>query len=254
MLEFFNTIVYVPLYNALAALVDIIPTADLGIAVILLTLLVKLVLLPLSLKAAHTQHALKELEPQLKQIRDKYKNNNEEVARRTLALYKENDVSIFASILVAIIQIPIVIALYFVFLHIIQSYAFDPSLLYSFVSVPAAVSHMFLGFVDLTHKSIALAVLAALAQFFQGLVAMPKPVEKKPGEARTFQEDLAKSFSVQMKYVLPIVIGIAAYTISSAIALYFIASAVFAVAQEYISRWSIRRKAASKKRNLEKTV
>ncbi len=243
---FFHSIIYVPIYNALAFTVAVLPTGDIGLAVIILTIAVKVVLLPLSIKAAHTQHAMKEIDPLARELKEKYKNNSEELAKRTLALYKEKEINPFSSVFLALIQIPVIIGLYFVFISEVKTFTFDPTLLYSFTLIPHAVSAQFLGFFDLTQKSIPLAVIAAITQYFQGVVAMPKPAVKKAGEARSFQDDLTQSFSLQMRFVLPVVIGFVAYAVSSAVALYFITSALFAVMQEYISRWSIKRKVAAR--------
>ena len=85
---FFETL-YRPLYNLLVWLIDILPHADVGFAVIILTIIVKVILLPLSKKAIKTQLLMKDIEPALKDLREKYKDNNQELAHKTLDLYKE---------------------------------------------------------------------------------------------------------------------------------------------------------------------
>ena len=113
----FNTVFYQPLYNGLVFLFDLLPWFDAGIIVILFTFIVKLILFPLSKKSLTAQAEMKKLEPELKGIREKYKDNQQETARRTMELYREHKVNPFASILIIIIQIPIVFALYFIFLR-----------------------------------------------------------------------------------------------------------------------------------------
>jgi len=228
--EIFHTVVYTPLYNALIALLDIGPWVDMGVAVIVLTLIVKTAMFPLSLKAARTQRVMKDLESPMKELREKYKDNREEQGRRLLALYRDNNVNPFSSFLVLFIQLPVILGLYFVFLKGGLP-TIDPTLLYSFVPQPGSdVSMHFLGLIDLTAKNIPLAILAGISQHFQARLALPDLAPKK--ENATFQEDFARSLQVQMKYVLPFVIMFVAYVASAAVALYWITSNIFAIGQE----------------------
>jgi len=228
--EIFHTVVYTPLYNALIALLDVGPWVDMGVAVIVLTLIVKTAMFPLSLKAARTQRVMKDLEGPMKELREKYKDNREEQGRRLLALYRDNNVNPFSSFLVLFIQLPVILGLYFVFLKGGLP-TIDSTLLYSFVPQPDSdVSMHFLGLIDLTAKNIPLAILAGISQHFQARLALPDLAPKK--ENATFQEDFARSLQVQMKYVLPFVIMFVAYVASSAVALYWITSNIFAIGQE----------------------
>src|SRR3989344_7953636 len=162
----FHTYIYEPLYNALALLVAVVPGADVGIAIILLTCLVRLILFPLSLKASRTQIVMREIDPKLKELRETHKDNREELARRTMALFKEHKVNPLAGFLLILIQLPIIIGLYFLFFNEGGAAAFDPAFLYSFVPPPEEASFVFLGLIDLAGKSIVLALLVAASQFF----------------------------------------------------------------------------------------
>jgi len=115
MLNFFNAVFYDPLYNGLVLLIDILPSADVGIAVIILTLLVKVLILPLSIKATRTQMKLKVLEPKIKELQTTYKDKREEQALKMMEMYREAKVNPFSSIFLLLIQLPIIIALYIVF-------------------------------------------------------------------------------------------------------------------------------------------
>jgi len=233
----FHTAIYQPIYNALAALVSVVPGADVGIAIILLTILVKLILLPLSLVAVRSQMAMQEIDPELKRLRKDLKGKPEELARQTMALFKEKKVKPFASILLVFVQLPVIIGLYFVFLKEGSGAGFDPALLYAFISVPSTVSFNFLSFIDLTSASIVLAFLVAASQFVASSLVLPKPAAKTNDEGPSFQSDFARSMHIQMRYVFPVIIGIIAYVISAAIALYFLVSNLFAIGQElYVRR------------------
>lgn len=233
----FDATIYHPIYNALAFLVNIVPGADVGIAIILLTIVIKLILFPLSMVAVRTQIIMRELDPKLKELRKELKDKPEELARKTLALFKENRVNPFASILLIIIQLPVIIGLYFVFFNEGNGGGFDPNILYSFIAEPMNASFSFLGLVDLTSSSIVLALLVAASQYVVSRMMMPTAPEQPDGEKRSFQADLQKSMHVQMRYVFPIVIGVIAYVISAAVALYFLVSNLFAIGQEiYVKR------------------
>jgi YidC/Oxa1 family membrane protein insertase len=226
-----NVVLYEPLLNALAFLVSIIPGGDVGLAVILLTILVKIALLPLSHRSIESQSKMNLLAPELNKIK-KSGASKEEQARLTFELYKKNNTNPFSGCLLLLIQIPIIFALYYVFFKGIN---FDSGLLYSFIHVPDSISMLFLGFIDITQKSLLLAVLAGVSQFLQAYY-MPAPAPMG-GDKGSFQENFAKSMHLQMKYIFPIIVAFIAYSISGAVALYWITSNIFMVGQQlYIKK------------------
>lgn len=229
----FHSFIYEPIYNALAFLVAVIPGGDVGVAIIILTLGIKFALFPLSLAAVKTQASMRDIDPELKRIRKEFEHNKEESARQTMALLKEKKVNPFASIFLVLIQIPIILGLYFVFRLEGGGGGFDPTLLYAFTPFPSTASFVFLGLVNLTGQSLILAALVAATQFYAARLMVPAPV----GEEGSLSHDLAKSMHVQMRYVLPIVMGVVSYVISAAIALYFLISNLFQIFQElYVKR------------------
>jgi YidC/Oxa1 family membrane protein insertase len=237
MKELFNDLVYLPLYNGLIGILDLGPWVDMGIAVILLTIIVKTLLFPLSLKAARTQLLMKELEEPMKEIREKYKDDRETQGRKLLELYREKGVNPFSSFATLLIQIPVILGLYFVFLKGGLPEV-DTALLYSFIPEPDTVNMFFLNLIDMAGKSAPLAVLAGLTQYYQARLALP---EQKPrSDDATFQEDFARSMHMQMKYVLPVVIVFVAYLASAAVALYWITSNIFAIGQEIYVKKRLR--------------
>lgn len=224
------------MYNALIALVAIIPGSDVGIAVILLTVIIRLLLLPFSLSAARTQLAMKTLEPKLKALKEKHKGNREQEALETLALYREEKINPFSSILMVLVQIPVLFALYWVFWK--ESFtALNTGLLYAVTPVPELVSVLFLGYISIMGKSMVLAILAGATQFWQAHAAL-KGTMKAPEGSTGFQADFQKVMGMQLKYAFPVLIGIISYTTSSAIALYFITTNIAGVVQE----WYVHRK------------
>lgn len=221
-----NSLLYQPLLNALAFLVSVIPGGDVGLAVIILTILVKIALLPLSHRSIESQAEMSRLAPELNKIK-KSGASKEEQAKQTFELYKIHKVNPFSGCLLVLIQIPIIFALYYVFFKGIN---FDTGLLYSFVHIPSEVNMIFIGMVNVTEKSLVLAVLAGLTQFLQAYF-MPKPVVSSDS-GNSFQDNFAKSMHMQMKYIFPFVVAFIAYTISGAVALYWITSNVFMTLQQ----------------------
>lgn len=233
-----HTVFFDPIYNGLIFLVDVVPGGDVGIAIIILTVIVKVFLLPVSLSAARTQHVMRDIEPKLAEIKERTKDDREALARETLAAYRDAGVSPFSSIFLLFIQIPIVIALY------LSVYSgggvrlpdVNTAILYSFIPTPETASMLFLGMVDIAAKSLPLAVLAGVTQFFQARLSFPTPAPKVEGAKPSFKDDFARSMHLQVKYVMPIIIFFFAYTISSSVALYFVVSNLLGIAQEYIVR------------------
>lgn len=229
--DIWDIVLYKPLLNALAFLVSVIPGGDVGLAVVILTILVKLLLFPLSQKSIESQMAMTLLAPELDKIK-KSGGSKEEQARLTFELYKKNKTNPFSGCLLILIQIPIIFALYYVFFKGIN---FESGLLYSFVHVPEKINMIFLGIVNIGEKSLLLAVLAGLSQYLQ-VHFMPKPANIA-GAPGSFGASFAKSMHIQMKYFFPPLVAWIAYSISGAVALYWITSNIFAVIQQiYVSR------------------
>ncbi len=243
MIAIWNKLFYYPIYNALIFLMATITMGDVGFAVILLTLIVKLALFPFSKKSIKSQILLKKLDPELKKIKKDFPDKQEQ-AKQTFALYKEYGVNPFSGCLLVIIQIPVIFGLYYAFY---KGLSLGNVPLYSFVHYPLDANSMFLGMFDLTSKSLLFAVLAGVTQFFQAHLMYPKKTKEEkelellnaPKE-KNFQEEIAKSMTMNMKYVLPVFIGFVAYQISAAVALYWIVSNIATIAQEWYIRRSLK--------------
>jgi len=236
--DFFNAVFYDPIYNALVALVALIPGSDVGIAVVLVTVVIRLVLLPFSLSAARTQRAMKSMEPRLKELKETHKGDKEKEALETLALYREAKVNPFASILMVFIQIPVLLALYFVFFY--EPFpAINAARLYAFTPTPDAASLEFLGIISVAGKSMVLAFLAGVTQFYQAHLALSGTM--KPSDTKSVQNDFQRIMGMQLKYVFPFIIGVISYTTSGAIALYFITTNLAGALQELYVRRALQK-------------
>src|SRR3989338_4353919 len=221
-----DIVLYKPLVNILAFLISIVPGGDVGVAIIVLTILVKVILYPLSQRAIVSQAKMNLLAPELNKIKASGASK-EEQARLTFELYKTNKTNPFSGCLLILIQIPIIFALYYVFL---KGMKFENGILYSFVQAPEHVNMLFLGFLDIGGKSLVLAILAGFSQYLQAHF-MPQPTKPKE-KTGSFQESFAHSMQMQMKYIFPFLVAFIAYSVSGAIALYWLTSNVFAVGQQ----------------------
>lgn len=223
-------------------LVAFVPGSDVGVAIILLTILIRLVLLPLSLSAARTQRTMKVLEPKIKELKEKHKGDREKEALETLALYREAQVRPFASVVTVFVQIPVLLALYFVFLYEPFT-AINLTRLYGFTPVPGNVSLEFLGLISVMGKSLVLAIGAGITQYLQASLALAGTM-KPAAESTGMQADFQKVMGMQLKYVFPFIIATISYTTSGAVALYFITTNIAGAAQEWYVRRALSDRAA----------
>ncbi len=229
-----DTLIYEPIYNALIFIAQHLSFKDVGIAVIILTVIIRLILSPLSKKSIISQYKMRSLEPKIAAIKAKGLSREEE-AKETFALYKSEKINPFSGCLYILIQLPILFALYYVFIRGIH----QPQHLYAALSVEN-LKNMFLGLVDITKPFLPLALLAGGTQALQAFLA-PKP-PAPAGDAKGFQAQLAKSLSVQTRYILPVIIVFIANTLASAVSLYWSIANIFSIGQELYFRRTLRKK------------
>ncbi|MEI8123764.1 MAG: YidC/Oxa1 family membrane protein insertase [bacterium] len=233
----FDTFFYSPLYNGLIWFINIMPWHSVALAVIFFTCIIKVVLFPLSQKSVKTQFEMKKIEPEINEIKIKYKDDKKIQAEKTMALYKERGINPFSGVLLMIIQFPVLIALYYVFLNGGLP-NIDHETIYSFTKIPDIINMNLFG-VSVGDKSIIFALLAAITQFFQMQITIPKtPKKDKQNDSKTpsFKDELAKSMSMQMKYVMPIIIFFIAKSFPVVVSLYLVTSSLFAIGQELYVR------------------
>lgn len=237
MVALFHNFVYLPIYNFLVFLYDIIPGHDFGIAIILVTIFLKLALLPLSKKQIESQKKLQDIQPKIKEIQVKFKNDREKQSRAMMEFYRKNKINPFSGCLPLIIQLIILIAIYRVLFNISGSNFIVPTEnLYSFVSNPGEINRFFLFILDLSKPSTILAIMTAFAQYYQMKMMMKnkkqaeeKPKTTKPDEQPDFNQIMMK----QMLYIGPALTLFFGMTFPSGLALYWLASTLFTLAQQW---------------------
>ncbi len=227
----FNTFFYQPLFNGLIFLYNVIPGHDFGVSIIILTILIRIIIWPLTNKGIKNQKVLNKIQPQIGEIKKKFKNNKEEQAKALMALYSENKISPFSGFLPIIIQIPIIIALWQVFLN---SANLDLSSLYSFVSAPDSIQLVFLGLVDLSQRSVVLAVISGVLKYFQTKMVMP-PVKASDG-APSKSSDFGQIMAKQMLYLGPVLSIVIFWSLPAALPLYWIVVSLLTILQQYLNQ------------------
>lgn len=225
----FQEIFYRPILNFLVFLYNIIPGHDLGVAIILLTIVIKLILHPLSLKSLKSQKELQDIQPKIDALKEEHKDNKEALAKATMDLYKEHKINPFSSCLPLLIQLPFLLAVYQVFRDGLASRL---DLVYSFVYRPEMINAFSFGFIDLSKPNVILAVLAGVAQFWQAKTMMakqPKKVETNPK-----QPDISTMMSKQMLYLMPAVTIFIGVSLPGGLTLYWFVLTMLTALQQWL--------------------
>lgn len=226
MIAAFNTILYEPLLNGLIFLYNTVAFGDFGVAIIILTVIIRLILFPVFQKSTRHQKQMQDLQPKLKKLQDQHKGNKAKQAEAMMSLYKEHKISPFSGFLMLLIQIPILIALYQVFSKILSPNFL--SSLYSFIPAPENISYSFLGLINLAEKNIIIVILAAAAQYFQAKLSL----QKTP----TASQNLApvERMGRNMVYIGPALTGFILLSLPSALGLFWIVGSIFSIGQQII--------------------
>lgn len=235
----FETLLIKPLYNAFIFLVGVAPGGDVGIAIIVMTLIVRVVFYPAFAAQIRTTMGMQAVQGEIDQINKKYKDDSQERARQTMALYKEKNIRPFANFLALFIQLPILLALYFAFFREGLPQVAE-HLLYPFVHVPAVIHTNFFGLINLLEPhNLILSFAVGVLQFFVArfsMARMPAPSADHPKE-RHMAHRMQKRM---MLYVLPAIMAAVSYSLPAAVGLYFVTGSAFALCQE----WFIKRQMA----------
>jgi YidC/Oxa1 family membrane protein insertase len=257
----FETFVERPVFNLLELIYATIPGHDLGIAIIVFTIVIRLALWPLVKKQLHQSRAMRKLQPKLKKIKKEAGSDKQKQARLQMELYKEHGVKPFSTIGTLIIQIPIFIALFFSIRKLIEDPNVLQTLSYDWIRElpwiqtlaedPSRFQHTLLGLVDLSRSgigggaiylpAIVLALAAAFTQYHQSKMLMPDSKDARRlrdilKDASTGKEadqaDVSAAMSRNMVMFLPfLTFGFASY-VPSALALYFLSTSAFGYVQQ----------------------
>jgi YidC/Oxa1 family membrane protein insertase len=229
MIALFNTLLYQPILNALIFLYDFLPGQDMGFAIVILTIIIKAVLFPFNWKALKAQKALQEIQPQIDELKTKFKDDKEGLAKATMTLYKEQKVNPLSSCLPLLIQFPFLIAVYQAFRTGLQSNDFN--MLYSFVPNPGQVDTVSLGLINLAIPNVLLALLAGIAQFIQTKMLYSKQPAKKINASK--DEALLANMNKSMLYFMPVMTVVIGLSLPAGLTLYWFITTVLTIIQQY---------------------
>lgn len=177
----------------------------------------------------------------MKELQKKYKDDKQEQAKKLMELYQKYKVNPFSGCLPLLVQFPILIALYHVFLNGFKDESL--SVLYPFIHNPGHIDAVSFGIINLSETNIYLAIIAASLQYFQSKMLMSNKKEEKEKEedkenkektAEEKTQDFAQSMTKQMIYIMPILTFVFATTFPSGLALYWAVTTLFAIAQQHI--------------------
>lgn len=233
----FHYVFYQPVYNILmvlyAAFHTFLPGGAFALAIIVLTLMLRACLIPLTRKQLKSSRAMQELQPRLKQLKEQYRNNPQEMMAAQQALYKEHGVNPVSGCLPLVIQLPFIYALYGAFENVIFAHGSLDKIngdLYPFV--PHLTHLPETGFLwanlatpDPTHI---LPILAAIFTFLQLRMALPV---RKPAAAG--QKDSMTQATGMMQYVMPIMTLVIGLSFPAGLCLYWCVSTMFSAVQQY---------------------
>ncbi len=233
MANIFTTIFYQPILNLLVWIYNIIPGHDIGLAIIVLTVIVKIVLYPLSKKSLEGQRSLQTLQPKLDEIKKKFANDKEAQSRAMMELYKQEKVNPLSSCLPLLIQLPFFWAIFRVFRDELSGKAVI--LVYSFINNPGTLNPIAFGFLDFSKPHIVLAILAGVSQYVQAKM-MPKQA------TGSTENSMMSAMNKQMLYFMPALTVFICLSLPSGLAFYWFISTLLTIAQQWYMFRSIDNK------------
>lgn len=239
-MEILFILIYQPIYNALVGFYNVF--GDFGIAIIILTLLIKFALIPLSRKQIESQKEMQELQPKIKELQKKYKKDKEKLSRKTMALYREHNINPAAGCLPLIIQMIVFITMYRVIINLSENHhlSINVEQLYPFIGSPETINGFFLGLMNLAEPHWLIALITAAAQFYQLYMMQTKnkkendQQQSKKEKKDTDEPDFAAIMQKQMLFIVPIMTLFIGLKFPSGLAVYWLTSTVFMIVQQWV--------------------
>jgi YidC/Oxa1 family membrane protein insertase len=220
---------YTPLLNILILLYVWLPVPDLGLAIIALTIIIRIVLHPSYRSSLKSQRDMQKVQPYIEKVKEQYKDDTQKQSQEVMKIYKEHKVNLFGSCLPMLIQLPILFALYRVFIAGLTTESLQHLYVW-FPNPPLELNTVFLDFlhissftIDLTERSILLAVLAGLIQLVQSWLT--GRYTHVPGK---------KNPTALFMYLFPFVTFGIAYTLPAALGLYWATTTLVMAIQQVI--------------------
>ncbi|MFO0764293.1 MAG: YidC/Oxa1 family membrane protein insertase [Candidatus Gracilibacteria bacterium] len=256
-----TTAFYAPILNLFVGIITFLPDHSLGLAIILLTVLVRLILLVPQHKSMVAARRMQELQPKIAALKEEYKDNQQQLGLKMMELWKRENVNPFGACLPILIQLPFLSAIYFLLISVHDTA--NGYYLYQFFhdfSFPS-IDKMFLG-IDLLSVGGTLGIIAAvilgLAQFIQIRLSLKTTHDQtKPkkslmqaleesaasGSAMPNQEVMSRFFL----YFMPVIISVSALFFPLGLTLYWFIGNLFMIAQQIVANKVATHKKKAKK-------
>lgn len=258
-MSIFDLLLIQPIFSVLIFIYGILPMQDLGIAIIIFTILVRIAMWPMVKKQLHQTKVMRQLQPQLVTIKKKAKGNKQLESQMMLELYREKGVNPFGQIGLLLVQLPIFIALFAVVRIIAEEQHNVARFTYDFLQgipgVSAAlgdVNATFLGVIDLTKHAtlpgggiywplLLLAILAAILQYVQSKQLLPVPKEKRrlrdilkeqAAGKEVDQAEMSALMTGKMIWLFPVLTFLISMYLAGALVLYLVVSSAVAIIQQ----------------------
>ena len=222
----YNEILFRPIFNLLVFIYNNLPGGDFGLAIVLLTVIIRLAFTPLSVKSLISQRELSKLQPKIRELQEKYKNNKQLLGQATMELYKEHKINPFSGCLPLIIQLPVLLALYKALSTGLKPESL--SALYPFIRNPGQIKEIAFGFINLAKGAPLLAVIAGLLQWVQSKQAISLQTPTSINEP----ESPALKINRQMLYFFPIMVIIIAWNLPAGLVIYWVVSTIFSIFEQ----------------------
>lgn len=236
MQELFNIVLIKPFFNLLIAIYNFLPWPDIGIATIILTIIIRLVLAPLFYKSSKQQIIMNKLQPELQKIQKEYKDNKEKLAKAQMELFSKHKVNPFGSCFTILLQLPIMIAVYKVFLMGFSEEVLQKNL-YSFVAMPQNINPFFLGLINLNKANFIIAIISAVLQFISTKMIMPLSSKNQSGSMNIMEGPMKKMNEVlqkQMLFLGPIMTFIILVGLPAILGVYWSTTTIISIFQQKI--------------------
>lgn len=237
----FNELLYRPLFNSMVFFYNTIPGTNIGLAIILTTLVVRVLMIPLYRSSIKSQREMAILQPVLKDIQTKYKDDRQKLTEEMMKVYKEHNFNPFAPFMILLVQFPVLIAIYQVSLNIFKPEKYPE--LYSFITLPETFDSNFFGLLNVADtRNIILALLVGLSQYYQLKLIVKRTQPAKPKETKKSKKkkskqpeepDFATTLNKQMLFLMPILVTGFAYSLPAVMSFYWITTTLFTIGQEF---------------------
>ena len=228
----FHAVLYKPLFNLFVWLYNVLPGHDLGLVILVLTVIIRLMVYPLMTSSIKAQKSMQDLQPKLDAIKKAYPTDKQKQAEETMKMYKESKVNPLASCLPLLVQLPLLLALFWVLRDGLASKDLATNL-YPFVNNPGTLNAMSFGIINLAVPNYFLAVISGVAQFFQTKMMSTKHSPQGSG-AGAKDEDMAAAMNKQMLYMMPVLTVVIGISLPAGLSLYWFFSTVLMILQQYL--------------------